>query len=269
MIIDKLHQVIMFANEQSGSGIGGSGLGGNNLFYIFLIIIPIALIIFFIVKKKKGSSDPRSPNGNKLKNKQEADEVWVTIKKYLREKSEKGKEVVDSYVVKRPDPYNTAAMTKEQKAEFKQKEKEFRALKKTDPDAYKLEKARQAIQKRKKPAELYVVLFTTKNTKTNQLDDPRAIECEVTYKKVSKNNRERVIVINKLLNYDEEMKWIKPIKDKDDKQFQKQLQREQRIEQRLKEKRERQKRLEQLKKDEELRRQQQASQDHSSQPETK
>ncbi|GAA5414316.1 DUF5385 family protein [Ureaplasma ceti] len=225
------------------------GLNSSNLFYIILIILPIALIIFFIIKKKKGNSNDKSPNGNRLKNKQEADEVWLTIKRYLRDKSEKGKEVVDSYVVKRPDPFNVSAMTKEQKQEWKQKQKEFKALKKTDPDQYKLEKARIAIQKRKKPAELYVVLFTTKNTKTGTIDNPRAIECEVTYKKINKNNRERIIVINKLLNYDEEMKWIQPIKAKDDKQWAKQLQREQRVEARLKAKKEKQKLKEQQKKD--------------------
>lgn len=215
-----------------------SGGGSSNLFYIFLIIIPIALVVFFIVKKKKGDGNGKNSNGNRLKNKQESDEVWLTIKRYLRDKSEKGKEVVDSYVVKRPDPFNKSAMTKEQKKEYKAKERALKELKKTDPDKYKLEKARIAIQKRKKPPELYVVLFTTKDTKTGNIDNPRAIECEVIYKKISKNNRERTIVINKVLNYDEEMKWIQPIKAKDDKQYAKQLKREQKNEARLKAKRE-------------------------------
>ena len=239
--MDSISHIVTLAAESSG--------GSSNLFYIFLIIIPIALVIFFVIKKKKGGDKDKSSSGNRLKNKQESDEVWLTVKKFLRDKNEKGKEVVDSYVVKRPDPYNKSAMTKEQKVEYKQKQKEFKELKKTNPDEYKLQKARRAIQKRKKPAELYVVLFTTKDTKTGAIDEPRAIECEVVYKRINKNNRERTIVINKVLDYDEEMKWIKPIKAKDDKQYEKQLKRDQKRQERIKAKKERQKAKELEKKD--------------------
>lgn len=244
--MDAINQIITLTDATGASG------SSNNLFYIFLIIIPIALVIFFIVKKKKGNDKDKSANGNRLKNKQESDEVWLTVKRFLRDKNEKGKEVIDSYVVKRPDPFNKSAMNKEQKKEYKQKQKALKELKKTDPDQYKLEKARIAIQKRKKPPELYVVLFTTKDTKTGAIDEPRAIECEVVYKKINKNNRERTIVINKVLDYDTEMKWIKSIKDKDDKQYEKQLKREQKREERIKAKKARKAELEKAKKAQEL-----------------
>lgn len=194
----------------------------SDFLYILILIIPIGLVIWFIMRKKKNEN-----NVNKPKSKEEADEVWLTIKKYLRDKGETGKEVIDSYVVKRADPYDKATMTKQQRAEARLEEKELHQLKKTDPDAYAKEKARIAIEKRRKPAELYVVLFTTRDTKTLAVDEPRAIECEVKFKKINKKEKERNIVITKTLDYDQEMKWIKPIKDKDDAQFAKELKREQ------------------------------------------
>lgn len=195
----------------------------NNLFFIILIILPIGLMIFMIYKKKnKGSGDKNNKSHNQLKNKQQEDEVWLTIKRYLREKGEVGKEVVDSYVVKRPDP---RVKTKQQKKDDKQ----FKALKKTDPTAYNVEKDLRKIAKHKKPKELYVVLFTTKDTKTLRVDDPRALECEVVYKKVSsKGGLQRTILINGLMDYNKEMDWIKPIKEKDDKEFARQLRIQQR-----------------------------------------
>lgn len=200
---------------------GGATSGGsNNLFLILLIVIPIGLVIFMIFKKKNGGNDKNNKSGNQLKNKQQEDEVWLTIKKYLRDKQELGKEVVDSYVVKRPDP---RARTKEKKIA----DKKFKELKKTNIEEYKVQKELRKIESRKKPKELYVVLFTTKDTKTHKMDPPRAIECEVVYKKVGKGTNQRTILINNLLNYEEEMKWIQPIKAKDDKELARQLRVEQ------------------------------------------
>lgn len=204
--------------SRAASAAGGSS---NNLLYILLIIVPIGLIIFMFVKKKKGGGKGNNKSNNKLKNKQEEDEVWLTIKRHLRETGEFGKEVIDSYVVKRPDP---RLKTKETKA----KNKQLKELKKTDKNAYKNAKAIHKIQMHKKPKELYVVLFTTRNTKTLEVDEPRAIECEVVYKKINKNTNQRTILINQVLNYKKEMEWIKPIKAKDDKELAKQLRIEQR-----------------------------------------
>jgi hypothetical protein len=59
---------------------------------------------------------------------------------------------------------------------------------------------------------LYVVCFTTKQTKTNVIDKPRAIECEVINTRINKKEYDRKIIINGLLDYDKEMEWIAPIK---------------------------------------------------------
>jgi hypothetical protein len=58
-----------------------------------------------------------------------------------------------------------------------------------------------------KPRErdLYVVCFTTRQTKTGKLDAPRAIECEVVQNRISKKQFDRKILINGILNYDKEM----------------------------------------------------------------
>lgn len=110
-------------------------MGNNSLLLLILIILPIGLVVFMIYKRKnKGQKDKNTKSNNHLKNKQEEDEVWLTIKRFLRESGETGKEVVDSYVVKRPDP---RIKTKQQK----QLAKEFKKLKKTDPEAYNAQKA--------------------------------------------------------------------------------------------------------------------------------
>lgn len=190
--------------------------GSNNLFFIILIIIPIAFIVFIVFKKKKGGTD-KSPNGNQLKNKQQRDEVWLTIKRYLRDNNEVGKEIIDSYVVKRPDPRSN-------KIENKKFKEEMQSLKTSNLEEYKNRKILKKIENRKKPRELYVVLFSTRNTKTHEVDPPRAIECEVLYKKVDKKTNQRVIEIqDKVLDYKKEMEWIKPIKEKDDKELARQL----------------------------------------------
>lgn len=214
-------------------------MGNNSLFLIILVIIPIVLIAYVIIKKKNNNSgnDRNKKSANKLKNKQEEDEVWLTIKRYLREKNEVGKEVVDSYVVKRPDP---RVKTKANKKQLKAAAQELKALKKSNPEEYKAKKELKKIENRKKQKELYVVLFTTKNTKTHVTDAPRAIECEVVYKKADKGLK-RSIVINGPVDYEKEMEWIKPIKAKDDKELARQLRVEQRREVKRKQKQEKKK----------------------------
>lgn len=190
--------------------------GNNNLFLIMLIILPIGLIIFLVMKKKKG-------NNTDVKNKEEKDEVWTTIKKFLKQENEKGKEIIDVFTLKRPNPFDKSSMTKQQKLDFKIKEKELSKLKQTNIEEYKKEKLRISIEKKRKPRELYVVLFITRNAKTLEVDNPRIIECEILLKKVEKNKTERTIKINGLMNYEDEIKWIKPIKDKEDAIYKKQL----------------------------------------------
>ncbi|MBQ6970243.1 DUF5385 family protein [bacterium] len=52
---------------------------------------------------------------------------------------------------------------------------------------------------------MFVVVFTTRNVKTLEIDKPRAIEVEVINKKINKNEFDRKILINSLLDYDQEM----------------------------------------------------------------
>jgi len=187
----------------------------QNMFMLLIIIVPIGAVIYFIMKKKKGPALKTERTENE-------DEVWKTIKKYLKDSGEKGKEIIDSYVVKRPDPYNKSQMNKEQKKEFKIEEKAKGELKKTDPEAYKKYKAELKVDKKRKVPEQYIVLFTTRDTKTHNHDAPRAIECEVIYKKISKKDTQRKIIINGMCDFDKEMAWIKPIKAKDDEALEKQ-----------------------------------------------
>lgn len=199
-----------------------SGGGNSNLFLVILIILPIGLIIFLVMKKKKGNG------ANNQKVKEEKDEVWSTIKKFLKEENEKGKEIIDAFTLKRPNPFDKSSMTKAQKIEAKIKEKEIKKLKEQNIEEYKKQKLKISIERKRKPRELYVVLFTTRNAKTLEIDPPRIIECEIILKKIEKNKTERTIKVNGLMNYDEEMKWIKPIKDKEDAIHQKQLEKRER-----------------------------------------
>ncbi len=192
----------------------------NNMMLLILLILPIGLIIFFIIKKKKQQSAP------KKQRKEDRDEVWATVKKHLREENELGKEVIDIFTVKRPNPYDVSTMTKEQKVQFKLKQKETEKLKTTNPEEYKKIKMREAVERKRKPRDLYVVLFTTRDTKTMVVDEPRAIECEVILKKIDKTRTERIIEVTGKLDYDKENEWIKPIRDREDKIYKKQLERE-------------------------------------------
>jgi hypothetical protein len=56
-----------------------------------------------------------------------------------------------------------------------------------------------------KEKDLYVVCFTTKQSKTGIVEKPRAIECEVLNTKIDKKQYDRKIIINGLLDYDKEM----------------------------------------------------------------
>jgi hypothetical protein len=56
-----------------------------------------------------------------------------------------------------------------------------------------------------KERELYVVCFTTRQTKNGVVDKPRAIECEVINTRINKKEYDRKIIINGLLDYDKEM----------------------------------------------------------------
>ncbi|WP_051675963.1 DUF5385 family protein [Ureaplasma canigenitalium] len=200
--------------------MGGQG-SNSSLLTILIVIIPIAIIIWFIYKKRKKSQEANSPSNQG--NKSETNEVWSTIKKHLKEIEDYGKEVIDSYVVRRADPHNTSQMTKEQRIAYRDEMKKLKELKVSDPIEYKKAMEQIKKEKRAKPREIYVVLFTTRNAKTHIVDAPRAIECEVKMVQINKKEQRREINVLRKLNYDEEMVWIKPIKDKDDAAYEKKL----------------------------------------------
>lgn len=171
---------------------------GNSNYFLFLIfiLVIVAVVVFFVFKKKKAPV-------NTTPVKQKKDEVWKSIKHYLKINNEQGKEIIDSYVAKRKT------------IDFKEWKKENIA------EWNEMSQAEQKIKReefKKDPKELYVVVFTTRNGKTRIEDPPRAIECEIVYARTTnkKDKDSRNIVINGLMDYDTEAKWIDPLRKKDE-----------------------------------------------------
>ncbi len=177
-------------------------------FSSIILIVIIGVGIWFFLKKRKEKNSTNEFQSNR-RNK---DEVWKTIKQFLKDNDEYGKEISESYVVKRNhidyiDPNLSKAEKKVKKDEIKLRNSEFKKQQ-------KLQKAKKDGKAIKKPdvRDLYVVAFTTRDSKTKKTDTPRVIECEVINKKISKKEWDRQIVINGELNYDVEMEWVAPIK---------------------------------------------------------
>ncbi len=179
----------------------------NNFLLIILLVIVAAVGIPWWLKKRKQKQSTQA-----ISTRHDKDEVWKTIKQYLKDSGDYGKEIVDSYVAKRNpidyiNPNLPTCVKKNKKYINKIRSKQIAAAKK---DA----KANNTIPKfvQEKPRDLYVVCFLTRSIKTGVYDQPRAIECEVVNTKISKKEWERKILINGALNYDREMEWIAPIR---------------------------------------------------------
>jgi hypothetical protein len=138
------------------------------------------------------------------------DEVWKTIKEFLKKEGIYGKEIYDSYFIKRNhenyvNPIQSHYLKNKKKYEIKirrwQKENERKELlasgKPLEPDYLK---------------NIYVLCFSLRDAKTNEIYQPRCIECEVVEKRIDKKTTDRKIVINGEKDYDKEMEWIAPIK---------------------------------------------------------
>lgn len=169
--------------------------GGGNSIWLF-ILLSIGIVGFVIYKKRQDSKT----NNSFLSLRKNKDEVWKTIKQYLKDNNEVGKEIVDSYVVKRRDidmldPYGSVYDRKNKIIESRIRKWYYKQNKIA-----------------KQTHELFVVVFTTRNVKTLEEDKPRAIEVEVINKKINKNEFSRKILINSLLDYEQEMEWIFPIR---------------------------------------------------------
>lgn len=191
-------------------------MGGSNNFFLFflILIIPIGIFLFMKSKKKKNETSGNVLTGKRKKLESEA---WVTVKKYLKDNNETGKEILELFVLKRPDENDTSQFTKElkqkRKLELKKKKEQEKIEKQKDPVAYKKKKKEE---KRLRKPELWCLYFVTRNPKTKKVDNPRIIEAEVSYKKIGKKETERVIKINPDIDFKKDLEWIKPIKDRED-----------------------------------------------------
>ncbi|GHU49514.1 hypothetical protein FACS189459_1240 [Bacilli bacterium] len=117
---------------------------------------------------------------------------------------EYGVEISDSYVVKRQhENYIDSKLSKEEKQKKKIEIKERRQHKKQQ-DKENKKAGKPAIYN--KVRDLYVVVFSTKNSKNNTVNPPRCIECEVVNTQVSKKDFSRSIHILGERNYEQEMK---------------------------------------------------------------
>ena len=172
-----------------------------------ILIVVIAVIAYTAYKKKKADQN----NNPFLSSRKNKDEVWKTIKQFLKDNNEQGKEIVDSYVVKRSHVDNVDANGSYQYKKNKNFEIKLRKLQR---DKINKQKAAEGKTKIKPPKtrDLFVVIFTTKDSKTGKFDDPRCFECEVLNTKIAKKQYDRKIVINSVCDYETEMEWIAPVK---------------------------------------------------------
>lgn len=174
----------------------------QNILLILILIGAVVGIPLWLKKRKE-----KNIRGT-ISNRKEKNEVWKTIKQYLKDSNEYGKEIVNCYVVKRLpvdyiNPNGSHYLNTKTKYFNKLRDLQLsKTLSKEELKKIKLQKTR----------DLYVVCFQTKNIKNNTLDQPRAIECEVLNTKINRKEWDRKIVINGLVDYNKEMEWIAPIK---------------------------------------------------------
>ncbi|MBQ0045389.1 MAG: DUF5385 family protein [Mycoplasma sp.] len=178
---------------------------GSLMPLILVVIVGIAIYAWY---KKRKANREANPFLSSRKNK---DEVWKTIKQFLKDNNEQGKEILDSYVCKRDhvdaiNPNGSYLYKKNKNYELKIRKWQRKQLNK--------ELKAKGKKELKAPAarDLFVVVFQTRDSKTGIKDAPRCFECEVINTKISKKEYDRKIVINKQLDYDTEMEWIAPVR---------------------------------------------------------
>jgi len=170
-----------------------------NSSFIVLALLVIGIIVFFVWRNKK-NKDKLKKNASLRK---EKDEVWTTIKTYIREhKDSFHGEIVNHYVVKR----NSVDYISKHLSNYVRKKK----IAEIDIRKWQNKKKKgDNIQPKK---DLYVVCFQTRDTKTNLYNSPEAFECQVITSYISKKETSQKIVITKELNFDKEMEWIAPLR---------------------------------------------------------
>lgn len=172
-----------------------------------ILLVVVGLAIFAWYKKRKTDSS----NNPLLSSRKNKDEVWRTIKQFLKDNNEHGKEIIDSYVCKREhvdaiNPNGSYFYKKNKNYEVKIRKWQ----RKTINEQNKLEGKKLIEPPRAR--DLFVVIFETRDSKTGKIDSPRCFECEVVNTKISKKDYDRKIVINRALDYDTEMEWIAPVR---------------------------------------------------------
>ncbi len=172
---------------------------------ILLVIVGIAIFAWW---KKRKANREANPFLSSRKNK---DEVWKTIKQFLKDNGEQGKEIIDSYVCKRDhidviNPNGSFLYKKNKNYELKirkwQRKEQNKILKAQGKKTLEAPKVK----------DLFVVVFETRDSKTGIKDAPRCFECEVVNTRISKRDYDRKIVIHGELNYDAEMEWLAPVR---------------------------------------------------------
>ncbi len=177
---------------------------------IIMLVIIAAAAVFVVPTMIKKRRDEKAKA--LISQRKEKDEVWKTVKQYLKDTNQYGVEITETYVARRnPVDYinpNASKFVREQTRDVNkirefQYQQELRLAKKSGSKASFI---------KPKNRDLYVVVFNTKNIKTGELNQPQCIECEVINKKIDKKNYDRKIVINGALDYDKEMEWIAPMR---------------------------------------------------------
>lgn len=182
---------------------------GSTGMIVMLVIIALAGVFIVPTMIKKRREEKAKALISQRKDK---DEVWKTVKQFLKDNNQYGVEITDTYVARRnPVDYinpNASKQVKEHTRKVNlirefQYQQELKLAKKAGSKAKFI---------RPKNRDLYVVVFQTKNIKTGEQLPPQAIECEVITKKIDKKNYDRKILINGAMNYDHEMEWIAPLR---------------------------------------------------------
>lgn len=186
--------------------MSSGGTAASSLMPILLLVI-IGVAIYSVYKRKKTAREANPF----LSNRKNKDEVWKTIKQFLKDNNCQGKELADSYVVKRNhvdyvDPNSSELARKNKSFELKIRQLQHKQAKKRA-------KYSGSILPENNPArDLFVVVFKTRDTKTGKEDPYRCFECEVLNTKIGKKQYDRKIIINGELDLDKEMEWIAPIR---------------------------------------------------------
>lgn len=183
-------------------------MNSTMIILVVIIVVIIAIAIPTSMKKKREQSKKAMISAHHNK-----DEVWKSIKQYMKDTNQYGCEIIDSYVAKRNSiDYINPNLPKVSRDNIKyaNKIREFQYQ-----QAKKDAKSSNSNVRFTRPPikDIYVICFCIRNIKTKQINPPQAIECEVIIKKIDRKTQDRKIIINGKVNYDKEMEWIAPIRN--------------------------------------------------------